>query len=278
MFLWRVLPNAIFTHWNLYRSKIIDSPVCPICGVEEETIEHLLFLCPWTNAVRFVVPLNYIVDMRGFSSVDRWLKGVINFQGLSKREVHFLLTNISFICWEIWKTGCNFVFKSSHIDPRLTIDRAIQNRREFLDAKAKSPMPFGDASVDPNILAQGWRPLMSNYVKINFDGAWKKDSHLAGLGVVARDAIGSFCGGLATSFHCNLALVAEAAASLRAFKFALNHNFTDIILETDSKILVEGVRGGENKMVFGLSNLFWMSLRRSLFVLDRFFGAGCQGN
>ncbi|KAH0976320.1 hypothetical protein GBA52_026039 [Prunus armeniaca] len=85
---------------------------------------------------------------------------------------------------------------------------------------------------------------MSTYVKINFDGAWKKDSHLAGLGVVARDAIGSFCGGLATPFHCNLALVAEAAAGLCAFKFALNHNFTDIILETDSKILVEGVRGG----------------------------------
>ncbi|CAL2276590.1 unnamed protein product [Prunus armeniaca] len=96
---------------------------------------------------------------------------------------------------------------------------------------------------------------MSNYVKINFDGAWKKDSHFAGLGVVARDAIGSFCGGLATPFHCNLALVAEAAAGVCAFKFALNHNFTDIILETDLKILVEGVRGGGKNGVWAIQSL-----------------------
>ncbi|PQM33966.1 hypothetical protein Pyn_00460 [Prunus yedoensis var. nudiflora] len=67
-----------------------------------------------------------------------------------------------------------------------------------------------------------------------------------------------FCGGLATPFHCNLALVAEVATGLCAFKFAMNHNFTDIILETDSKILVEGVRGGEKN--------------------DLFFGARCQGD
>ncbi|XP_016649795.1 PREDICTED: uncharacterized protein LOC103333092 [Prunus mume] len=109
--------------------------------------------------------------------------------------------------------------------------------------------------VVPNILAQGWRPPMSNYVKINFDGAWKKDSHLAGLGVVARDAIGSFYGGLATPFHCNLALVAEAAACLCALKFALNHNFTDIIFKTDSKILVEGVRGGGKNGVWAIQRL-----------------------
>ncbi|CAL2235512.1 unnamed protein product [Prunus armeniaca] len=96
---------------------------------------------------------------------------------------------------------------------------------------------------------------MSNYVKINFDGAWKKDSHLAGLGVVARDAIRSFCGGLATSFHCNLALVAEVAAGLCALKFALNHNFTDIILETYSKILVEGVKGGGKNGVWAIQPL-----------------------
>ncbi|KAL6272851.1 hypothetical protein ACE6H2_023543 [Prunus campanulata] len=112
--------------------------------------------------------------------------------------------NVAFVGWQ-----------GSHIDPRLTIGRAIQNCGEFLDAKAKSHVPFGDASDDQNMIAQGWGPSMSNYVKINFDGAWKKDSHFAGLGVVARDAIGSFCGGLATSFHCNSALVLEAAAGPR---------------------------------------------------------------
>ncbi|CAB4316996.1 unnamed protein product [Prunus armeniaca] len=61
------------------------------------------------------------------------------------------------------------------------------------------------------MIAQGWRPSMSNYVKINFNGAWKKDSHFAGGG----------CWPL-------------------AIKLALNRNFTDVILETDLKILMDG--------------------------------------
>lgn len=45
-FLWRVLANAIPTFFNLYRRKIAVSPLCPVCHSFDETIEHLLLLCP----------------------------------------------------------------------------------------------------------------------------------------------------------------------------------------------------------------------------------------
>ncbi|CAB4286611.1 unnamed protein product [Prunus armeniaca] len=74
------------------------------------------------------------------------------------------------------------------------------------------------------MIAQGWRPSMSNYVKINFNGAWKKDSHFAGNFVPLK--LGYGCRG----GYWPLAI-----------KFALNRNFTDVILETDLKILMDGV-------------------------------------
>lgn len=77
---------AISISQNFYKRKILGSPVCPIGGWEVEIVEHLLLLCSWTNVVWFGAPSSYKVDMRGFSSVDRQLMGVINLQGISKRD------------------------------------------------------------------------------------------------------------------------------------------------------------------------------------------------
>lgn len=47
-FLWSASQNALPTLDNLYRRKIVPAPMCSICMLEPETIEHTLLLCPWT--------------------------------------------------------------------------------------------------------------------------------------------------------------------------------------------------------------------------------------
>lgn len=44
-FLWRVCKNFIATNRNLWMKKIREDLVCPICGIEDETTEHVLLLC-----------------------------------------------------------------------------------------------------------------------------------------------------------------------------------------------------------------------------------------
>ncbi|CAL9006913.1 unnamed protein product [Prunus brigantina] len=61
-FLWRVMANAIPTRLNLHKRKIISYPHCPLCEDYKESIEHILFLCPWTKLVWFASPLTYKVD------------------------------------------------------------------------------------------------------------------------------------------------------------------------------------------------------------------------
>ena len=44
------LPNRIvFTKNKLYKFKIVDSPLCTFCKIEEESLEHLLFFCKATE-------------------------------------------------------------------------------------------------------------------------------------------------------------------------------------------------------------------------------------
>lgn len=50
-FLWNACQNALPTMENLFKRKIVPAPTCLICKIEPETVEHTLFLCPWTSLI-----------------------------------------------------------------------------------------------------------------------------------------------------------------------------------------------------------------------------------
>ena len=45
-FFWRACQDILPTRENLMRRKIVEDPLCPICGVEPETPYHILWACP----------------------------------------------------------------------------------------------------------------------------------------------------------------------------------------------------------------------------------------
>lgn len=51
IFMWKALRNWIACRANLVKRKCSSNLLCPMCESAEETIEHLLFHCPWSKAV-----------------------------------------------------------------------------------------------------------------------------------------------------------------------------------------------------------------------------------
>jgi hypothetical protein len=51
LFLWKACQNLLPTKANLYRRHINSNPLCPICGMEEETLGHILWSCPLAKDV-----------------------------------------------------------------------------------------------------------------------------------------------------------------------------------------------------------------------------------
>lgn len=92
-------------------------------------------------------------------------------------------------------------------------------------------------------------------MKVNTDGSWKPGSTKAGLGVVIRNASGLFCASLACPYWSNSALQAEAAAVIKGLCLASQDSYLDIKMETDSKVLVDGINGRVSSQIWGITPL-----------------------
>ncbi|VVA18748.1 PREDICTED: reverse mRNAase [Prunus dulcis] len=239
-FLWRMMVRALPTKLNLYRRRIISSPFCPICNQYEESEEHAIFLCPWTQAVWFGSPLNYRVNPQSITTFDRWFNGLLNSQMFSKSERVWVLSLVSFISWEIWKARCKFLFEDITIDPRSVVDRAASAAEEFDVLRRHAISTRNGAGVFPQP-TDIWKPPVNGAIKFNFDAAWK--NHEAGLGVVMRNQNKDFCYGFASKRCCNSALNAETEAAIEALRCARLRGYSKIEMESDSKVLIDNIKG-----------------------------------
>ncbi|XP_007216486.1 uncharacterized protein LOC18783226 [Prunus persica] len=96
-------------------------------------------------------------------------------------------------------------------------------------------------------------PLPSgDFVKINVDGGWIGDTLKGGVGVVIRNTGGQFVRGLAGPIFCNSALAAEAYSAIKGLALSANLGFRDVIVETDSKLLINGINGDFRNKVWSI--------------------------
>ncbi|BFG21667.1 hypothetical protein CerSpe_079410 [Prunus speciosa] len=240
LFLWRLLSRSLATCLNLFRRKIRESPLCPICEELEESEEHLFFLCPWVRTVWFGSELNYRINPQSFRTFDQWFLNLTQMEFSSKVDKNWCLTYISFILWAIWKSRCHFIFEGVKLEPIEVLRSASSSTREFMEVQnSAAQASFVSRSVDN--LSVHWSPPRRGWFKVNSDAAWRKDTNRAGLGVMIRDSEGLLCGGSAEGIICPSVLLAEAKAALGGLKLALDSNYRKVNMETDSLVLKAGV-------------------------------------
>ncbi|KAL6194640.1 hypothetical protein ACLB2K_035721 [Fragaria x ananassa] len=77
--------------------------------------------------------------------------------------------------------------------------------------------------------------------QVNLDGAWNSEDTSAGIGVIARDSEGNLVSGAASSISAQSSIEAEAKAALEALSLSQAGNFSGVIFEFDSQILVNAI-------------------------------------
>lgn len=130
LFLWRVATSYLPRMLALYNRKVAPTPLCPLCWEFPESVEHVLFLCPWTIGVWFASSLNY--DILSITTFDEWFIALKSAAGHNSDNQSWVYTTTSFICWEIWKTRCNYNFNRLDPSPEITTVKASRVAWEFL--------------------------------------------------------------------------------------------------------------------------------------------------
>ncbi|CAL9028853.1 unnamed protein product [Prunus brigantina] len=266
-FWWRLVRGCLPTRDALFRRHLGTSPLCPICGEFLESVEHLFLLCNWVQPVWFGGPLNYRINRQSITSMSDWMMQILKILQGSGYDRKWLISQIVYTCWSIWKSRCSAVFDDIRVCPRHTLLVAQNLINDFNLVRC----PPGDAILeevfDGGHRVVRWSPPPTSVYKINIDASWVSCTLQAGLGVVVRNSAGNFMGGCCVTRLASSAIEAEAHAALKGVKLAAERGFPNVVFESDSKELVQSVKGNILKVLFlvlGIGSLEGQTEQRML--------------
>ncbi|XP_059070905.1 uncharacterized protein LOC131861213 [Cryptomeria japonica] len=176
---------------------------------------------------------------------------------------------IPHICWNIWKERNNKIFRDTDnsVDTVVGITENIL-RENTLVCKWKKPQS-APLEMDCNWvrtwnipndflryenskrmerLNTRWSTPSSSWLKLNFDGATR--SGVAAAGGIIRDSLGNLILAYVGNLGSTSSNMVKALELFWGLKLALNINATRLIIEGDSRLIIEATKG--------VSGISWM--------------------
>ncbi|KAL4318434.1 hypothetical protein GQ457_18G013210 [Hibiscus cannabinus] len=206
-FTWKLCHNIVPTRGTLkarFHGHCQFSASCPRCGEKEESIEHIIFLCPFAQVVWKASWFNYLPNLIGFPGFTKWWCKILMLQ--DKGNFHEGCDLIVFLCWSIWKSRNAFVF-SSVVDDHVGVWHVPEGSfQEFMQESVSSCTK----DLDRQWPMQRWTPPAIGIIKINFDVSFDFVSGEAGAGVIAHDHLGVIIKVDSVCFTASSASAAEA--------------------------------------------------------------------
>ena len=143
------------------------------------------------------------------------------------------------VIWAIWNRRNNLCLGKQAVTLRQLLQQAKEWWVQEFSALQEIPAPQRIP------LAIAWHPPNASWYKINFDGAFFVKENCAGVGVVIRNEQGLVMASLSQKIPLPFIVIeVEALAARRAVKFAAELGLDQIVLEGDSKILINTLQHG----------------------------------
>jgi hypothetical protein len=110
VFWWRIVHNAVAILEYLKVRKCTGNPVCPLCLMESESVEHVFLRCTfalevWNNLEDFVK-----IEFDNVMAIKSWASDMFKTD-LTRAEIIETLSKVSIICRVIWNRRNNWIFE-----------------------------------------------------------------------------------------------------------------------------------------------------------------------
>ncbi|KAK7411512.1 hypothetical protein VNO78_02946 [Psophocarpus tetragonolobus] len=94
--------------------KLVNSTLCPVCGTEPETVEHVFLFCPWTGPLWFGSDFQWCIDVSTVQNFQLWLyQKLVEIHRVYPENANQESAQVGSICWVIWKRRNEFVLEGN---------------------------------------------------------------------------------------------------------------------------------------------------------------------
>ena len=165
-FLWRSLSRSLATGSNLKRRHITTDDLCRRCCQEPQTEKHLLFDCPYAQAVWRESGTDNKILTDPLASLEEKIEVCLQCC-LHTRLAHF--QNLPFcIMWRLWKNRNILIFQRKHIDWRWVLHQARRDAQEWKDNATKKFQHRDQMRYESN----HWKQPKRGWLKCNVDSSF----------------------------------------------------------------------------------------------------------
>ncbi|GMJ12482.1 hypothetical protein like AT2G02650 [Hibiscus trionum] len=229
--MWKTCHNIVPSKHVLKRrlhGKGHNDDLCPRCCEESESLEHILFFCPFGQAIWRASDFSYSPSSIGFPGMFKWWQKLpsLNKNGNLSEGLYL----ISFLCWTFWKSRNRLVFSDmvdSPIKVWLKAQEAFSEFSSFLTNKPEiSPCTRRETSQ--------WTPPNPGFLKVNCDASFDPNIGVDSGDVIFRDETRSFINGKLFSFSSRNASCAEALALRFVITSDVDSSFSHVVFESDN--------------------------------------------
>lgn len=240
-FLWRMARNSLPLRQKLIQRGVKADPWCPVCLRTDEDGGHTFFKC---KPVKHIWRAAQMEDIRKNLSVCCSPKDVlIRIFELDQRKS----ARASILMW-LWWHERNKANKGEAIISTTEILESLEIHDREFDEFCKRKCTKTTTTKD-----SWWKPLEENYLKINIDRAFTKETKKGGWGFIIRNSEGGVeAAGAGRLSRLSEAIQAETIALLYAAERASELGCRNVIFETDALVLKQAIDGDAyNNSVFG---------------------------
>ncbi|XP_019088171.1 PREDICTED: uncharacterized protein LOC109127621 [Camelina sativa] len=212
IFRWKALHGSLVVTERLQTRAIRNFDGCMFCNAEMESINHILFLCPFARQVWALsnIPSPFL----GFgNSIFENMYHLFSLKQMGN-NIDELKSAFAWILWHLWKTRNSLLFEGFALSSDVVVQKALDVTREW------SAVHSQDISHKQTLLPlqEKWYLHAQGEVKCNIGFSWSKRLCLSGASWVIRDHNGKV---ILHSRGSYSSVVSTFDAKLKSWEWAL---------------------------------------------------------
>lgn len=190
VFLWKALSGALPVLDALRTRGMKCDMVCQTCGMDGESINHVLFTC--TLARQVWAQSGFPHPYGGFDESSIF----VNMSYLFERwrtdmEMRWTTKCFPWILWYLWKNRNSLLFERFTYDGEQTCSKAFDEANLWFLAQEMEHQDLDNTSRTTPLLPVIWRAPSTEHVKCNIGTRWSKKKMEVGVAWVFTDAGGT---------------------------------------------------------------------------------------